>query len=412
VFSRYDPSYSASLPQRHYDPAQAKSMLKAAGHENLHVQLVSAPIAQGATGCAQVFAQQAKAAGVTISLRQVTVTEFYGPQYLNWPFAQDFSFYQYYLPSVAQFFVPSGPYNECHYNNPRYTSLFNQALKIVDDQQRFPIIHGADRLRGELVAVLARLRSGLGLPAGLPVGVAVPELVDLDGLISTDVVVPGLPGDLREWTELGVVRVELDVRAAARAEAHVGSGRGFPSMAFMSIGTGISSAFVQHGVAWPGAHGAAILLGSGPLGLRPDGSRTSSKTSRRDLPSSPPFTLLAATPQGHARSWTATRLTRWPPRSLMRPPWPPARVLRSWSISGPARRDRRRRPRIRRRAVLAPSSSGRPRQHLGRRGARRPPAALKPGAGRCGDRSRADGRSRWWMVSEARNCSGTPGMSC
>jgi peptide/nickel transport system substrate-binding protein len=141
VFSRYDPSYDASLAQRHYDPAQAKSLLKAAGHENLHVELVSAPIAQGASGCAQVLVQQAKAGGVSISLRQVTVTQFYGPQYLKWAFAQDFSFYQYYLPSVAQFFVPSGPYNECHFNNPRYTSLFNQALKIIDPAKRYPIIH-------------------------------------------------------------------------------------------------------------------------------------------------------------------------------------------------------------------------------------------------------------------------------
>jgi len=141
VFSRYDPSYDTSLAQRHYDPVQAKSLLKAAGHENLRVELVSAPIAQGASGSAQAFVQQAKAGGVTISLRQVTVTEFYGPQYLKWPFAQDFSFYQYYLPSVAQFFVPGGPYNECHYNNPRYTSLFKQALKIVDANKRFPIIH-------------------------------------------------------------------------------------------------------------------------------------------------------------------------------------------------------------------------------------------------------------------------------
>jgi peptide/nickel transport system substrate-binding protein len=146
IFSRYDPSYDTSLSQRHYDPAQAKSLLKAAGHENLHVQLVSAPIAQGASGCAQVLVQQAKAAGITISLRQVTVTQFYGPQYLKWPFAQDFSFYQYYLPSVAQFFVPSGPYNECHYNNPRYTSLFTQALKIVDPAKRFPIIHEMQQL--------------------------------------------------------------------------------------------------------------------------------------------------------------------------------------------------------------------------------------------------------------------------
>jgi len=141
VCSLFDPSYDKSLAQRHYDPVHARALLKAAGQENLHVQLVSSPIAQGASGSAQAFVQQAKAGGVTINLRQVNVTQFYGPQYLKWVFAQDFSFYQYYLPSVAQFFVPSGPYNECHFNNPRYTSLFNQALKIVDPAKRIPLVH-------------------------------------------------------------------------------------------------------------------------------------------------------------------------------------------------------------------------------------------------------------------------------
>jgi len=127
---------------------------------------------------------------------------------------------------------------------------------------------GAARLRAELVTVLARLRTELGLPERPPVGLSVPELVALDGVVTTDVVVPGLAGDRADWDELGVVRVESDVRAAACAEAHVGAGRGFPSLAYMSIGTGISSTFVLNGVAWPGAHGAAILLGSGSLGSR------------------------------------------------------------------------------------------------------------------------------------------------
>ena len=134
--------------------------------------------------------------------------------------------------------------------------------------------HGAGRLRCKLVPVLARLRSELGLPERPPVGVSVPELVDLGGVVTTDVVIPGLAGDLKEWAELGVVGVESDVRAAACAEARVGSGRGFPSMAYVSIGTGISSTFVMNGVAWPGAHGAAILLGSGSLGpTRTSGGR-------------------------------------------------------------------------------------------------------------------------------------------
>jgi len=132
---------------------------------------------------------------------------------------------------------------------------------------------GAARLRGRLATILARLRSELSPHQRFPVGVSVPELVDLDGLVATDVVVPGLTGDLKEWAEIGVECVESDVRSAAHAEARVGAGRGFPSFGYMSIGTGVSSTFVLGGVAWPGAHGAAILLGSGPFGpkLGPDG---------------------------------------------------------------------------------------------------------------------------------------------
>jgi glucokinase len=136
---------------------------------------------------------------------------------------------------------------------------------------------GAAHLRGHLAETLAafllRLRSEQDVPDQPPVGISVPELVDLDGLVVTEVVVPGLAGDLKRWAEIGIVHVESDVRAAAHAEARAGAGTGFPSFAYMSIGTGISSAFVRDGAAWPGAHGAAILLGSGPFGpkLRPDG---------------------------------------------------------------------------------------------------------------------------------------------
>jgi hypothetical protein len=75
--------------------------------------------------------------------------------------------------------------------------------------------------------------TGLGPHERIPVGVSVPELVDLDGLVATDAVVPGLTGDLREWAEIGVECVESDVRAAAHAEASVGAGQGFPSFGYL-----------------------------------------------------------------------------------------------------------------------------------------------------------------------------------
>jgi peptide/nickel transport system substrate-binding protein len=141
VFAVYDPSYDTTLAQRQHDLEQAKSLLKAAGQDGLKLDLVASDIAQGSVSMATVFAQQAKAAGVTVNLKKVTVGDFYGPQYLKWVFAQDFSFFQYYLPSVAQFFVPSGPYNETHYNNPTYTALFNQALSTVDETARADLVH-------------------------------------------------------------------------------------------------------------------------------------------------------------------------------------------------------------------------------------------------------------------------------
>jgi glucokinase len=123
--------------------------------------------------------------------------------------------------------------------------------------------------------------------------------VDLDGLVATDVVVPGLTGDLKEWAEIGVECVESDVRAAAHAEAQAGAGRGFPSFGYMSIGTGISSTFVLRGVAWPGAHGAAILLGSGPFGpkLSPDGR----PYPLEELASGPAMVAAYRALGGHAR---------------------------------------------------------------------------------------------------------------
>ena len=67
LYSPFDPAYDSSLPQRHQDIAQAKSLLKAAGQENLKVTMVTAPVNAGVVEMSQVFATQAKQAGVTVN---------------------------------------------------------------------------------------------------------------------------------------------------------------------------------------------------------------------------------------------------------------------------------------------------------------------------------------------------------
>jgi peptide/nickel transport system substrate-binding protein len=134
VYGLHDPCYDTSLT-REQDIEQAQSLLKAAGQEGLTVELVTAPIAAGATESAQVLVQQAKEAGVTVNLRNTSVTTFF-TNYLKWPFAQDFIAYDPILSLAAQTSIPGAPFGTTHFNDPEFNSLFEQANKTVDESGR------------------------------------------------------------------------------------------------------------------------------------------------------------------------------------------------------------------------------------------------------------------------------------
>jgi peptide/nickel transport system substrate-binding protein len=141
VFSPLDPLYDTSLPQRTQDLEQAKSLLRQAGRADLSVELVTSDIAQGVVGAAQLFAQQAKGAGVSVTLRQVDPTAFFGPNYLKWTFAQDYWPYAPYLNQVAFSFLPNSSYPETHWDDPAYTKLYNEASATLDDAKRTELAH-------------------------------------------------------------------------------------------------------------------------------------------------------------------------------------------------------------------------------------------------------------------------------
>ena len=118
------------------------------------VQLNAADIAMGVVDTASVFAQQAKAAGVTVNLRKTTVTDFYGPEFLKYPFAFDYWGFQYYLPQVASDLLPNSPYPESHWDNPQTNKLYKQALATVDDAKRTEIAHEMQQIdhdQGDLI---------------------------------------------------------------------------------------------------------------------------------------------------------------------------------------------------------------------------------------------------------------------
>jgi peptide/nickel transport system substrate-binding protein len=170
LFGIWAPDYDHSLPQRHQDIDQAKSLLKAAGAEGLHVTLVTSDIAQGTVLAAQVFAQQASEAGVSVSVDDVTVDEFYGTNYLKWEFAQDYWFYNFYLPQVSLATLPTAPFNETHWNNSRYNSLYAQAIATTDASLRTELAHEMQQIEynegGYIIPFFPPVIDGYGTNVG------------------------------------------------------------------------------------------------------------------------------------------------------------------------------------------------------------------------------------------------------
>jgi peptide/nickel transport system substrate-binding protein len=137
VFGYWDSVYDRSIPQRHQDLDQAKFLLKKAGHENLALKLVIAPLAQGAVGAAELFVQQAKGAGVNITIDQVTdATDANG--FPNWHFTNGFWGALPYLTQVGEATLGKASlFNETHFDNAKYARLYNEAIRTLNvDKQR------------------------------------------------------------------------------------------------------------------------------------------------------------------------------------------------------------------------------------------------------------------------------------
>lgn len=135
LFGRFDPLYPSSLPQRKYDPEKAKFLLKQAGQENVKLTLQTGEAAAGMVGEALVFAQTAKAGGVSITIDKVDADTYWDLQgkrafasswwggrrlFTQWLLGYDFE----------------APYNECHDTNKRAQALMRQAMRTVDVKKR------------------------------------------------------------------------------------------------------------------------------------------------------------------------------------------------------------------------------------------------------------------------------------
>jgi peptide/nickel transport system substrate-binding protein len=128
------PFYDSSLPQRVQNISRAKSLLKSAGHAGLNVSMAISDAIPGFIESATLFAQQAKAAGVTIQLQQRPADSYFNPslQYLKELFAET----QWPPPSLKFFYLQAlasnAPFNETHWHDPAFNTLLFKAIGATD----------------------------------------------------------------------------------------------------------------------------------------------------------------------------------------------------------------------------------------------------------------------------------------
>ncbi len=148
MYAPLDVAYASDLPQREQDIDQAKSLLSSAGADGLQVELFTGDdIGSVATAAANLFQQQAKAAGVDVKVTKKA--PFYDDQYLQYTFAQDFWNTRNYIPqAVVGTFPPDegGTYNETHWDNAEHRGLVNQAAQELDDTKRADLLHQAQEI--------------------------------------------------------------------------------------------------------------------------------------------------------------------------------------------------------------------------------------------------------------------------
>jgi peptide/nickel transport system substrate-binding protein len=141
LYSPFDACFASDLAQRHQDLGKAKSLLSQAGLSGATFDLHTTDGAAGMVDSANIFAQQAKGAGITINVHNDP--NYYGDNYLKLAFSVDFWGTRNYLPQVANGSIPTAPYNECHWppKDSNYLSLYQQALAEPDKSKRCQIVH-------------------------------------------------------------------------------------------------------------------------------------------------------------------------------------------------------------------------------------------------------------------------------
>lgn len=143
-----DPMYDHSIPQRVQDIEQAKSLLKQAGHEGLAVELAVTPgFAPGVVETAEVLAQQAQAAGVTIKVNSIAnLATYFAKYYAQAPFKFDAFSTASVWEHIGYSLLPGASVNISNWTDPQWLKLVTQARGTLNESQRKDLMGQAQQI--------------------------------------------------------------------------------------------------------------------------------------------------------------------------------------------------------------------------------------------------------------------------
>ncbi len=135
-----DKGYPADLPQRARDLEQAKSLLKAAGQEGMKIEFITSPMDDGVVEEAQVFTEQAKAAGIDMTIRKVDEAAFWDQYYTVYPLVNEYWSTRNYLNQANLCIGAHAQWDVTHWRDDKWEQLVAEAWQTVDETRRNEII--------------------------------------------------------------------------------------------------------------------------------------------------------------------------------------------------------------------------------------------------------------------------------
>lgn len=133
--------------EREYDPEKAKFLLKEAGQEGFRANLYTSAYDPNFTPIATAYAQQARAAGITLDITNTSADSYYTQIWMQVPLMMSYWFTGRPIDQLLnQIFRSGSSYNESAWSNEQFDGLLDSARADTNDDSRLSKYQDAQRL--------------------------------------------------------------------------------------------------------------------------------------------------------------------------------------------------------------------------------------------------------------------------